>query len=113
MGSLARAASHFGFAVWILTHQFTLGLGAFRLIALPVATRVFANCFAFRFWCLSLHFKKKNLAMSHAMGLFADSHALGTVFSLAGFIGAFNLICMSTSQSGFSHFTSQTEFLGS
>jgi len=49
IGSIAPTACHLGLAVGILTDQFTLGFRAIGFSAFPVATRVFANSFAFRF----------------------------------------------------------------
>ena len=42
------AAFHFGSAVRVLTNQFTLRLGALRLLTLPVTLGLFTDGFTFR-----------------------------------------------------------------
>ena len=51
-------------------------------MAFPVTFRFFADWFTFGFG---------GLAVGNAMGLFADSDALGAVKHFTSFIGAFNL----------------------
>ncbi len=74
-----------------------------------------------RYFLISMNILiKANLAMGNTVRLLADGHTFGAVFGFTGLVGAFNLvknkykdIKSNTSQSGFSHLTSQTAFLGS
>ena len=76
-----RAAFNFGDTVGVFANKFALGFRASGFVAFPVTFRFFANWFAFRFRCL---------AVSNAMGLFADSNALGAVEHFTSLIRAFN-----------------------
>ena len=60
------------FTAWVLTNELALGCRAFRLGALPVAHRLITKNFALGDRCL---------AVSHALGLLADGHALWAVHS--------------------------------
>jgi len=77
----ARATFNFRNAVRILANKLTLGLGAVRLVAFPIASRFFAN--RLTFWLGSL-------AVSNTMGLLANSDTLRAVEHFATFIWAFN-----------------------
>ena len=76
-----RAAFNFRDTVGVFANKFALGFRASGFVAFPVTFRFFADWFTFRFRCL---------AMSNAMGLFADSDTFGTVEHFTSFIGAFN-----------------------
>ena len=78
----ARAAFDFRDAVGVLADEFALGLGAGRLVALPVAAGFLADGLAFGF---------RGLAVGDAVGLLANSHAFRAVEKFAAFIRAFNL----------------------
>jgi len=78
----ARAAFDFRNAIGIFADKFAFGFGAIWLVAFPIAFGFFANRFAFGF---------RSLAMSDAMGLFANSYAFRAVEHFATFIWAFNL----------------------
>ena len=76
-----RTAINFWDTVGVFANKFTLGFGASRFVAFPVTFRFFANWFTFWLRCL---------AVSNAMGLFADCNALGAVKHFTSFIGTFN-----------------------
>merc|ERR1712151_1024064 len=76
-----RAAINFRDTVGIFTNEFALGFGASGFVAFPVTFRFFAYWFAFWFG---------SLAMSNAMGLFANSDALRAVKHFTSFVWAFN-----------------------
>ena len=67
--------------IGIFTNKFTLGFRASGFMTFPVTFRFFADWFTFWF---------RGLAMSNAMGLFADSNALGAVEHFTSLIRAFN-----------------------
>ena len=69
-------------AIWVLTDQLAFGFRAFRLMALPIAFRFFANRFTFWSW---------SLAMRHAVRLFANRHTFRAIFRLASLVWAFDL----------------------
>ena len=77
----AWAAFNFRNAVGVFTNEFALRFGAGGFVAFPVTFGFFTNWFTFWF---------RGLAMSNAMGLFADSDALGAVEHFTSLIGAFN-----------------------
>ena len=77
----AGAALNFRHAVGVFADKFALGLGAGRLVALPVTLGFLADGFT-----LGLG----SLAVGDAMGLLADGDALGAVEHFAAFIRAFN-----------------------
>ena len=77
----ARAAFNFRNAVGVFTNKFAFGFRAIGFVAFPVAFGFFANWLTF--WLGSL-------AMSNAMGLFADSYAFRAVKHFTTFIRAFN-----------------------
>ena len=75
----AGAALDLGNAVRVLADELALRLGAVGLVALPVASGLFADGLA-----LGL----RGLAVGDAVGLLADSDALRAVEHLAAFVGA-------------------------
>ena len=76
-----RAAINLGDTVGVFANKFALGFRASGFMAFPVTFWFFTDWFAFWF---------RGLAMSNAMGLFADSDALGAVKHFTSLIGAFN-----------------------
>ena len=76
---LAGTAVHLGLAGGVLADKLTLGLGALRLVALPVTLGLFAD---------GLALGAGGLAMGHTVGGLADGHTLRAVFSLTGLIRA-------------------------
>ena len=76
-----RTAINLRDTVRVFTNKFTLGFRASGFMTFPVTFRFFANWFAFWFRCLTV---------SNAMGLFADSNALGAVEHFTSLIRAFN-----------------------
>ena len=77
----ARAAFNFRNTVRVFANQLAFGFRAGWFMAFPVTFGFFANGFAFRF---------RSLAVSNAMGLFADSDTLGAVKHFATFVRALN-----------------------
>ena len=86
-GSVAAAAGNFRFTIRILADKLAFWLGALRLGAFPIASRLFTDSLALRF--RGLH-KIAYLAMGDAVRLFAYSHTFRAVLSLAGLIRAFD-----------------------
>ena len=76
---LALAAVDLGYARGVLADELALGLGAVGLVALPVALGFLAD---------SLALGLGGLAGGDAVGLLADSDALGAVNGFAGIGGA-------------------------
>jgi len=76
-----RTAFNFRDTVGIFTNEFTFRFRAGGFVAFPVTFRFFTNWFTFGFG---------GLAVSNAMGLFADSDTFGAVKHFTSFIGAFN-----------------------
>jgi len=77
----ARAALNFRNTIGIFANKFAFRFRAGGFVAFPVTFGFFANRFAFGFW---------GLAMSNAMGLFANCDTFGAVEHFATFIWAFD-----------------------
>ena len=80
---------NFWYTVWIFADKLAFWLGALRLGAFPIASRLFTDSLALRL--RGLH-KIAYLAMGDAVRLFAYSHTFRAVLSLAGLIRAFDLL---------------------
>ena len=76
-----RTAINLRYTVRVFANKFALRFRAGGFVAFPVTFRFFADWFAFGF---------RGLAMCNAMGLFADSNALGAVEHFTSLIRAFN-----------------------
>ena len=77
----ARTAIYLWYAVGIFAYKLTFGFRACGFMAFPVTFWFFADRFTFGL---------RGLAVSNAMGLFADSDALGAVEHFTSLIWAFN-----------------------
>ena len=75
------AAVNLGDTVGVFANKFALGFRASGFVAFPVTFGFFADWFTFGFGCL---------AMSNAMGLFADSNTFWAVKHFTSLIRAFN-----------------------
>jgi hypothetical protein len=78
----ARAAFYFRNTVRVFANQFTFRFGALGFVTFPVTFGFFTNWFTFRFG---------SLAVSNAVGLFADSNTFRAVKHFASFIRALDL----------------------